>query len=77
MSEKYWTERGYLRVNNSSTGPESTDKKLPGKYYKKKNGSNPMRRLCEQATKSIDYFVSGCLILTPIQYEERHEKNRI
>ena len=32
MAEKYWTEGGDRGINNSSTKPEPTEKKLSGKH---------------------------------------------
>ena len=71
MTEKCWTEGGDRGVNNSSAGPEPTNKELLRKH---KNRSNQIGRLCKQKTESIDYFVSNCSILTSIEYIEMHNK---
>ena len=51
---------------------------LPTRNYQaniiKKLRSNPICRVCAQKTESIDHFVYGCPILTPIEYIERHVK---
>ena len=53
------TESGYRRVNYSCTGPEPTNQKLSGKYYKRKTGSTPKCRLQEQRTDSVDHLMFG------------------
>ena len=70
MAEKCWTESRDRGVNNSSTV-------LTLNYQTKilKNGSNPICRLCEHKTKSTDHLMSGCPILTTIEYKGRHEKS--
>ena len=56
------------------------DQSLPTRNYQaniiKKIDQTPMNGLWEEKTESIDHLVSTHLMLTPIEYKERHDKRR-
>ena len=55
------------------------DKSLPTRNYpanSKKKESNAICRLCEQKTEPTDHLVSGCSIVSPIEYKDKHDKMR-
>ena len=67
MAEKWWTKGRDRGVNISQ----------PIRNYQTniiKTRSNPICRLYEEKTELIDHLVSRCLILTPIDYNERQNK---
>ena len=39
-----------------------------------KNGTYPKSRFCDQYDETIDHLVSGCPILTPTEYKNRHDR---
>ena len=39
-----------------------------------KNGTDPICRFCDQYDETIDHLVSGCHILTPNEYRNRHDR---
>ena len=39
-----------------------------------KNGTDPKCRFCDQYDETIDHLVSGCPILTPNEYKNRHDR---
>ena len=65
MTVTFWTEGKNRGVNNSST------RNLQSNIIR--DESNSIRRLYEGKNKSIDYRFSGYPILTPIEYQKRHE----
>ena len=70
MAEKCSVEGGNRRVDNSNSWSE------PTMYLANimKNGTKSICRLREKKTKSIDLLVSSYLMLTLIEYKERHDK---
>ena len=38
------------------------------------NGADPRCRFCNTSTKTIDHFISGCTILAPNEYTNRHNR---
>ena len=38
------------------------------------NGTDPKCRFCEDKVETIDHLVSGCSILTPNEYTNRHDR---
>ena len=38
------------------------------------NGIDPKSRFCEDKVETIDHLVSGCSILTPNEYKNRHDR---
>ena len=38
------------------------------------NGTDPKCRFCEDKVETIDHLVSGCSILTPNEYKNRHDR---
>lgn len=38
------------------------------------NGADPRCRFCDDKTETIDHLVSGCSILTPGEYKNRHDR---
>ena len=71
ISEKFWTEDGNRRINNSSTSPESTNKTISGSY------KNVLNLISESRNKqsSIDQLVSICTIILSTEYKERQDKH--
>ena len=39
-----------------------------------KNGTDPKCCFCDQYDETIDHLVSGCSILTPTEYKNRHDR---
>ena len=39
-----------------------------------KNGADPKCRFCDQYDETIDHLVSGCSVLTPNEYKNRHDR---
>ena len=39
-----------------------------------RNGFDPKCRFCEDKVETIDHLVSGCSILTPNEYKNRHDR---
>ena len=39
-----------------------------------KNGADPLCRICNQYNETIDHIVSGCPILAPSEYKNRHDR---
>ena len=38
------------------------------------NGADPRCRFCNTSTKTIDHFISGCTILAPNEYTNKHNR---
>jgi len=38
------------------------------------NGADPKCRFCDKSTETIDHLVSGCSILAPNEYKNRHDR---
>ena len=39
-----------------------------------KNGANPNCRICDKALETVDHLVSGCSVLAPSEYLNRHDR---
>ena len=39
-----------------------------------KNGANPNCRICDKSLETIDHIVSGCSVLAPKEYLQRHDR---
>ena len=39
-----------------------------------KNGADPKCRFCDQCDETIDHLVSGCSVLIPNEYKNRHDR---
>ena len=38
------------------------------------NGADPKCRICDKSTETIDHIVSGCSVLAPTEYKNRHDR---
>ena len=72
-----WLASSSLKSETGGFIIAAQDQSLPTRNFQAnilENGTDPKCRVCDKHTKTIDHLVSGCPILPPTEYLNRHDR---
>lgn len=72
-----WLRGAGLRAETEGFIMAAQDQSLPTRNYEAniiKNGTKPNCRLCDKFAETVDHIISGCPILAPNEYQNRHDR---
>ena len=71
-----WLQNSKLKAETESTVFDIQEQSIPTKVIKRKiwkyNLTNTTCRMCGKAEETVAHIMSGCSVLAPVQYTERH-----
>ena len=72
-----WLRRAGLKVETEAFIVAAQDQSLFTRNFQAnilRNETDPRCRFCNTSTESIDHLISGCTILAPSEYTNRHNR---
>ena len=72
-----WMKGSGLKAETEGFIVAAQDQALYTRSYQAKiilNGTNPLCRICRKYEETVDHIISGCPVLAPKEYMDRHDK---
>ena len=73
----HWLASSGLKFETEGFIIAAQDQSLPTRNFQAnllENGADPKCRVCDKHTETIDHLVSGCPMLAPTEYLNRHDR---
>ena len=73
----HWVASSGLKSETEGFIIAAQDQSLPTRNFQAnilENGADPKCRVCDKHTETIDHLVSGCPMLAPTEYLNRHDR---